>query len=63
MHRMHAAPIAEFIEFDLQLNLLLVLVSIIIPPFADGAAKRDQPVSAFNFCHGEYNNVIRKINQ
>jgi hypothetical protein len=51
VHRDLPAPLAEFLELDFALNLLLVLVRIIIAPFADGAAERDQIVRIFNLCH------------
>ena len=41
MHRLLAAPITEFFEFDLALDLLAVFVDVIIAPFADGAAEGD----------------------
>ena len=39
--RLLATPGAELRKLDLPLNLLLILVRIIIPPFADGAFQRD----------------------
>jgi len=47
------APIAKLIKFDLALNLLLIFIGVVITPFANRAAKRDQPVSVFNFSHGD----------
>ena len=34
-----AAPGTEFLELNLPLHLLLILVRIIIPPFANGTAQ------------------------
>jgi hypothetical protein len=44
MHGLYAAPLAELCVLDLPLDLLLVLVRIIIPPLAGGAAKSDETV-------------------
>ena len=51
MYRLLAAPLAEFIEFNFALNLLLVLMSVVITPLTDGAAQRDEIVRVFNLCH------------
>ena len=51
------APMAEFLEFDLPLNLFLVFVGIIIPPFADGASQSNKGIGSFYLCHGENNNA------
>ena len=40
VRRLLAAPITKLLELYLPLNLLLVPVGIIIPPFADGAPQR-----------------------
>jgi hypothetical protein len=45
------APLAELGQLNFPLNLLLVLMGIIIAPFADGAAKRDQIVGIFDLGH------------
>jgi len=57
VNRLLAAPMTEFLELDLPLNLFLVLVGIIIPPLADGTSHRDQTIGSFRFCHGENDNV------
>ena len=54
VERLHAAPVAELLVFDLPFHLLLVLVRIIIPPLANGTAEGDQPVGTLYFCHGDY---------
>ena len=46
-----AAPRAKLLEFDLPLHLFLILVGIVIPPFANGAAERDQVIRVFDLCH------------
>jgi hypothetical protein len=60
VRRLLAAPTAEFLELYLSLNLLLVPMSIVIPPFADGAPHRYQIVGIFNLCHGENDNALRR---
>jgi hypothetical protein len=39
MHGRLPIPRAKLLEFDLPLNLFLILMGIIITPFADGTAK------------------------
>ena len=56
MRRLLAAPVTELRKLDLPLNLLLVLMRIIIPPFADGATHRYQSVSSLYLSHEGDNN-------
>lgn len=63
MGRLLPAPIAELLQFDLPLNLLLVPMSIVIPPLADGAPHRYQIVSPFHLRHGENDNLCRQKTQ
>jgi hypothetical protein len=51
MYGLFPAPLTELLKFNLALNLLLVFMGIIIPPFADGTAKRDQVIRIFDLCH------------
>jgi hypothetical protein len=48
-----AAPLAEFLEFNFAFYLFLVFTGIIIAPFADGAAQRDEIIRVFDLCHTE----------
>jgi hypothetical protein len=57
--RLFPAPATKLLEFDLALNLLFVLMRIVIPPFADGASKRDKIVRPLCLCHGGDNSVFR----
>jgi hypothetical protein len=61
--RLFAAPIAELLEFYLSLNLLLIPVGIVIPPFADGAPHRDQIVGPFHLRHGRNNSAFQRETQ
>jgi hypothetical protein len=58
--RLLPAPFTELLEFHLPLNLLLVLMGIIIPPFADGAPHRYQIVGIFHLRHGRNDNLFKK---
>jgi len=53
VHGLLAAPLAEFLELDLTLHLFLVFAGIIILPFADGTAQRDEIIRVFDLCHIE----------
>jgi hypothetical protein len=57
------APVAELPELDLPLNLFLVLVGIIIPPFADGATQRDQCIGPLYLCHEGNDSVFEEKTQ
>ena len=54
VERLHPAPVAELLIFNLPFHLLLVFVRIVIPPFANGTAKGNKPVGTLYFCHGDY---------
>ena len=55
--RLLTAPTTKLLKLDLPLNLLLVPVGIVIPPFADGAPHRYQIVGIFNLRHGRNDNL------
>jgi hypothetical protein len=57
------APVAEFLKFDLALHQFLVFVGVIITPFANGTAHRDQPVGVFYLGHGENDTTLLLILQ
>ena len=63
MRGMRAAPIAELVQLDLPFHLLLIFIRVIIPPFANGAAKGNEPVCALNFSHGDYDTTIFRERQ
>ncbi len=46
-----AAPVAELRQIKLPLNLFLVLMSIIIPPLADGATEGYEVIRIFHLGH------------
>ena len=56
--RLLAAPVTELLELDLPLNLLLVPMGIIIPPFTDGAPHRYQIVGIFHLRHGRNDSLF-----
>ena len=59
VRRRFAAPLAEFLQFDLPLHHFLVFVGVIILPFADGAAEGDEGVGTLYFCHAGYDIMAR----
>ena len=62
MDRLLPAPFAELLQLDFPLDSLLVLMRIIIPPFADGAAEGDETVGTLDFSHvGDDNTFLRRM--
>lgn len=50
-----AAPRTELLELDFTLNLFLILMGIIIAPFANGTAQGHQIICIFDLCHMSHN--------